>query len=106
MPLLIYYEETELQVKYPIWYNIFLALRYTPNRRRAPHVFVLWVGPPPMVWPILSHEDIEVYTPTASPRAPYIGIRHAILSFFDQCGRQSTTVEAEEASCPKKAWCS
>ena len=36
------------------------------NQRRAPHVFILWPGPPPMVWPISNHEGIEVYTLTVA----------------------------------------
>jgi len=54
------------------------------DQRHASHFFILWAGPSLMVWPMLTHEGIGVYTPTASLRAPCIVMRHAILSFFDQ----------------------
>ena len=48
----------------------------------------------------LFYEGIGVYTLTASPRAPCIVMRHAILSFFDQWGLTSpTSKESRSNSC-------
>jgi hypothetical protein len=48
------------------------------------YALILWGGPPQTVRPMYHLVVPGVYTPTASPRAPYILIRHAVLTFSEQ----------------------
>ena len=47
-----------------IFGTISYSLAVHVDQRHAPHVFILWAGPPLMVRPMSTHEGIGVYTPT------------------------------------------
>jgi hypothetical protein len=48
------------------------------------YALILRAGPPQMVRPMYHLVVPGVYTPTASPRAPCILMRHAVLTFSEQ----------------------
>jgi hypothetical protein len=48
------------------------------------YALILQARPPQMVRPMYHLVVPGVYTPTASPRAPYILMRHTVLTFSEQ----------------------
>ena len=76
------------------------SLRWLPAGPEHRLGSILWTGPYTMTQPIMGHEGIWVYPPTASPRARDM-LMETFFSFLDQKPYSSTSFRPSRPAFPK-----